>query len=71
MKPAPSRVPRLSAGDLRSLRELARQRGATLDDVDDRALAAVHARTRDLDLAATALAMRPRPEWVDEILLQP
>ena len=53
---------------IRDEQELRRLVGPSIDHVETKALSKFLRKCPDLDLAATALTMIPRPKWVEEIV---
>jgi hypothetical protein len=59
---------RIDAGAIAAVRELIAARGGRPAHLADRALAQLLDRVPDVDLAATAVVMEPRPAWVAELI---
>jgi hypothetical protein len=58
----------IEATDVRALREQILERGGRTAGISDVMLRAVLSKTDDVDLAATAITMCPRPAWVRIII---
>jgi hypothetical protein len=60
--------PLASVEEIQQLRVAARDRGVNLDSCTDHALAYIVEACGDVELAADAVAMSPRPKWVQEFI---